>query len=122
MHLQENIIKQEAKKILLTRYKKIVLLHGKDATPEDKRYKRFTDEVKNRNIAIVAPYLPRTDNPVLEEWLQTIDTLDIDGETCVVAHSRGGVALLRWLETRKKKIGKIVLVATNDAVFPEDKN
>ncbi len=122
MHLQENIIKQEAKKILPTRYKKIVLLHGKDATPEDKRYKRFIDEAKNRNIAVVAPYLPHADNPILEEWLQVMDTVDIDDETCVVAHSRGGVALLRWLETRKKKIGKIVLVATNDAVFPEDKN
>jgi len=46
------------------------------------------DEIKNRHLPIVAPYLPNSNEPVLEEWLQVLDTLEIDEHTCVVAHSR----------------------------------
>lgn len=132
MKLQENIMKQEAKKLIeswelrtdapVLKASKVVLLHGKDATPEDKRYPWFIDEMKKKNISILAPSLPKKNDPVLEERLAEIDTLCIDEHTLVIGHSRGWVALLRWIETRKKAVWKIVLVATNDSVSNEDKH
>lgn len=40
-------------------------------------------------MLVLAPYLPHSDNPVLAEWVEELDRLDIDEATCVVAHSRG---------------------------------
>lgn len=77
MKVQENVIKQTAKKIgdAKSNISKVVLLHGKDATPEDKWYPWFIGEMKKHNLPILAPYLPGKDNPILDDRLAKIDTL-----------------------------------------------
>lgn len=122
MKLQENIIKQEAKQLLKRHPSKIILLHGKNATPHDKRYPWFVQEIEKLDIPIFAPMLPQSENPVLADRLTVIDSLNPDEETLIVGHSRGGVAILRWIEQRQQKVGKIILVATNDSVCEEQSN
>lgn len=124
MKVQENVIKKEAKRIDNGQWTvdNVILLHWKNASPKDKWYPWFIEEVKKRDLSVVAPHLPNSDNPVLEERLQVLDSLEINTDTCVVAHSRWWVALLRWIETRKKPIWKIILVGTNDSVYTETQN
>jgi len=59
--------------------------------------------------------LPSPSNPDIEEWLEILDNLKPDKDTILAGHSRGGVAVLRYLErtSGKLKIKKVILLATN---------
>lgn len=65
--------------------------------------------------------MPLVNPPVLNEWLKIIDDLKPDKNTVLVGHSRGGMAILRWLEQAppELKIKKVVLVAANNPNFPD---
>ena len=94
---------------------KVVLMHGKDTNPSEKWYPWFVGQVKSRGINALAPALPKPNDPVAEEWTKELEKTNPDENTILVGHSRGGVAILRWLERlpEGKKIKKVVLVATN---------
>jgi len=94
---------------------KIVLAHGKNTDPNQKWYPWFEKEVKKLGYEYVAPVLPKADDPVMSEWLSEIDKTAPDEDTILVGHSRGGVAVLRWLEQQppEKHVKKVILVATN---------
>lgn len=94
---------------------RVILLHGKDAGPADKWYPWFGKAVERLGFAYAAPRLPKADNPYLEEWLAVLDKLQPDEHTVLVGHSRGGVAVLRWLEYQPpgRKVRKVILVAAN---------
>jgi len=94
---------------------KVVLMHGKDSSPADKWYPWFTSELKKRGIEATAPVLPHAADPVMDEWLAELDKTTPDAETVLVGHSRGGVAVLRWLEKQPEdfKVKKVLLIATN---------
>jgi uncharacterized protein len=94
---------------------KAILLHGKDKSSKDIWYSWLVTELNANGISCVAPDLPNADNPKINEWLSVIDGLDPDEDTILIGHSRGGMAVLRWLETRKQRVTKVVLVAANSA-------
>ncbi len=90
-------------------------MHGKDADPSHKWYPWFATEMQTRNIAFEAPTLPETNNPDCDAWVEALDAMQPDDNTILVGHSRGGVAILRWLETlpTSRRVRKVILVATN---------
>ncbi|MCP6720423.1 MAG: alpha/beta hydrolase [Patescibacteria group bacterium] len=94
---------------------KIVLMHGKDTDPSKKWYPWFAEEVKKRNMEILAPELPKPEDPEIGEWLAELDKTRPDEDTILVGHSRGGVAILRWLEKlpEGKRVRKVILIGTN---------
>jgi len=94
---------------------KIVLMHGKDADPTQKWYPWLSEVMKKEGNDFIAPVLPNASDPVLSEWMHELDQIDIDQDTILVGHSRGGVALLRWLEKQAAnfKVKKVILIATN---------
>ncbi len=96
-------------------------MHGKDATPESKWYPWFREEMITRDHEYVAPILPQTSNPVLAEWIVDLAECQPDGNTVIVAHSRGGVATLRFLESAPAdlKIRALILIATNRSEISE---
>lgn len=94
---------------------KVILLHGKDKTSRDIWYSWLAGELGAKSVPCAVPDLPNTDNPKINEWLSAIDKHNPDKETILVGHSRGGMAILRWLESRKQQVKKVVLVAANSA-------
>ena len=94
---------------------KVVLIHGKDTNPSEKWYPWFTNELKNHGVEITAPTLPNASDPVMDEWIAELEKTNPDSDTILVGHSRGGVAVLRWLEKQSEnfKVKKVILVATN---------
>lgn len=94
---------------------RVVLIHGKDTDPSQKWYPWFGKEVEKMGYEFCAPVLPKAADPVIDEWLVEVDKTEPDEETILVGHSRGGVAILRWLEKLepKKRIKKVILVAAN---------
>lgn len=95
--------------------KNVILMHGTNAGPEDKWYPGFASEMRKLGIKCTIPALPKSDEPVLDEWLAVIDNLGPDEDTIFVGHLRGGVAILRWLEKQPRDFSckACVLVAAN---------
>ena len=93
----------------------VILIHGKDTGPNDKWYPWLKEEMEKRNIKIDIPKLPDSENPKIEEWMSVIKSLYQDENTILLGHSRGGVAVLRYLERLPKnvRIKKVILLATN---------
>lgn len=96
-------------------------MHGKDANPSQKWYPWFGEEIKKMGYDFVAPVLPKATDPVMNEWLTELDKTNPDKNTILVGHSRGGVAVLRWLENQapEKRVKKVILVATNSGVLAD---
>jgi predicted alpha/beta hydrolase family esterase len=108
---------------------RVVLIHGKDTDPSQKWYPWFGEEVEKMGYEFLAPVLPKATDPVMDEWLAEVDKTEPDKETILVGHSRGGVAVLRWLENQpsEKRVSKVILVATNsgaleDRAIPAESN
>ena len=95
---------------------KIVLIHGKDTNPFEKWYPWFVEKVRDQNLEIIVPKLPDSSNPLLEDWLKEINKTNPDKNTVLIGHSRGGMAILRWLERLppSKGVQKVILIATNN--------
>jgi uncharacterized protein len=100
---------------------KVVLIHGKDTDPSKKWYPWLRAEVAKIGYEFVAPVLPKSDNPVIEEWLDEIQKVKPDEQTILIGHSRGGVAIMRWLERQETRvrIKKVILVATNSGTVSD---
>lgn len=100
---------------------KVVFLHGKDKTPNDVWYPWLKKEVEKKGISFVAPNLPNTHDPILSEWLNEINKSNPDENTILIGHSRGGLAILRWMEQlpKNRKVNKVILVATNNPLINE---
>lgn len=106
----------------------IILLHGLNTNPTEKWYPWLATEMRQRDLQCEIPALSSGD-PHLSEWIAEIDKLKPDENTILVGHSRGGVALLRWLEMQPKsrKVKKVILIATNSGSiqkmpFPDESN
>lgn len=102
----------------------VILIHGKDTNPSQKWYPWLINEMKNRRIKCLAPELPKANDPVLSEWLDELDKLNPDKNSILIGHSRGGIAILRWLQKqpKDKKVKKVILVAANNpSVFEKNK-
>lgn len=97
----------------------VILMHGKDANPMQKWYPWLARELAARHIPCSAPALPHADEPHIEEWKAMLTNLQPSQETILIGHSRGGVAVLRWLEDQPKelKVKCVILVATNSGLI-----
>ena len=94
---------------------RVILLHGLNTDPSDKWYPWLAQEMEQRGIEFAAPALPAPTDPNIAAWTAELDKLHPDENTILIGHSRGGVAVLRWLEAQPAslKVKKIILIATN---------
>ena len=94
---------------------KVILMHGKDTNPTEKWYPWFKEELEKKEIKVHVPELPDSSEPNLLLWLDILATLKPDEETVLVGHSRGGVAVLRYIERLPlgAKVKKVILIAAN---------
>ena len=94
---------------------KVILIHGKDAKLGDKWYPWFREQMETKGIEVHIPELPNPSDPNLDEWLKVIKNLHLDEDTILAGHSRGGVAVLRYLERLSEgaRVKKVILLAAN---------
>lgn len=104
-----------------TKTPRVLLFHGRNKLPTDAWYPWFVTTCKDNGIECIAPEMPMTDPPVLSEWLNTISSLNPDSDTVLIGHSRGGMAILRWLEQANEnlRVKKVILVAANNPAVPD---
>jgi predicted alpha/beta hydrolase family esterase len=84
----------------------IVIAHGPGVSPRGHWYAAVARALEAYGHAVVIPQLPRPDEPVAQEWVDVLAqaTAGLDaGDTVLVAHSFGGDAVLRLLESHDSK-------------------
>ncbi len=93
----------------------VILMHGKNTDPSKKWYPWLAKKMYENNIKFQSPLLPNTGNPNIDEWTIEVEKTKPNDDSILIGHSRGGVAILRWLEKQQPnfKVKKVILVATN---------
>lgn len=93
-------------------------MHGKDADPTQKWYPWLAKEAAARHVKFSSPALPHANEPFIEEWKAKLDNLRPGQDAVLIGHSRGGVAVLRWLEEQPKELQvlRVILVAVNSGL------
>lgn len=95
--------------------KRAILIHGWDGYPENAWFPWLRSELEKQGFSVVAPAMPNPDEPKIEEWIPALakEIGSPDSELCLVGHSVGCQAILRYLETlpAETRIAGIVLVA-----------
>ncbi|MDZ7786417.1 MAG: alpha/beta hydrolase [Candidatus Saccharibacteria bacterium] len=69
-------------------------------------------QLLKNDIAAATPEVPNAFHPDWDLWKQEVERFDINSNTIIVGHSRGGEFWLRYLSDNKDiTVGKVVLVA-----------
>lgn len=107
---------------------KILILHGWNGKPRGSWRGWLGDQLTVSGLEVLCPELPNADHPKQDEWIAKIRQVSekFDGETILVGHSLGAVAILRLLETfsEDEKVKAAILVCgfTNDLGIEEIKD
>jgi len=93
----------------------VVVVHCKGAAPEASWYPWLKAQLVSQQIECIVPSFPPEDDSKLVDWFTVFDTLHIDlSHTAFVAHARGAMALLRWVDQLPHgvRIPRVVTVST----------
>ncbi|HOW60283.1 MAG TPA: alpha/beta hydrolase [Candidatus Moranbacteria bacterium] len=93
--------------------KRVFIIHGWGGGPEGACLPWLKNELEKIGYEVVAPQMPNTDEPAVEEWINHISEIvgTPDEETYFVGHSIGCQAIMRYLQTMDHKIGGAVFIA-----------
>lgn len=96
--------------------KHVVLIHGKNGSPTTSWLPWLKARVEERGYLCAAPKFPPQDDSKLTDWFTVFSDLTTDlSQTTFVAHARGAMALLRWVNTLppETKIQQIITISCN---------
>lgn len=95
--------------------KRIIIVHGWGGNPEEGWFPWAKQELEKQGFAVTIPAMPNTEEPTIAEWVGHLrTTVGVpDENTCLVGHSIGCQAILRYLESLApgQSVGRVVLVA-----------
>ncbi|MCK5449633.1 serine hydrolase family protein [Candidatus Pacearchaeota archaeon] len=96
--------------------KKLILIHGWGGSPiSESWFDLLRKECEDKNIDFIAPEMPNTDSPRVDEWISKLRevAINLDEETYFVGHSMGCQTIIRYLSEidSEIKVGRIVFVA-----------
>ena len=95
--------------------KRIFIVHGWEGTPQEGWFPWLKQELEARGFVVVAPQLPDTKNPRIQNWIPKLaETVGVaDAGTYFVGHSMGCQAVARYLESLPEgvQVGGAVFVA-----------
>ena len=95
--------------------KKVILVHGWEATSKSDFFPWLKKELDKGKIWSYFPDMPNSEEPKIEEWIPFLkkNIKKIDNETILIGHSIGCQAVLRYMETLPKnvKIDRCILIA-----------
>ena len=94
--------------------KRVFIIHGYGATPDDNWFPWLKKELETKDFEVQVPQMPDADNPTLDKWLPHLQQIvgQCNENTYLVGHSLGTITVLRFLEAlpESEKAGGIVLV------------
>ena len=95
---------------------KLILVHGWGGNPNSEPwFGSLKHQCKEKGIEFIAPAMPNTENPKMNEWISKLKeySKDLDEQTYFVGHSMGCQTIIRYLSEipNDVKVGNIVFVA-----------
>ena len=96
--------------------KSAALIHGKGGSPDNSWLPWLKSHLEQQGYNCVVPTFPPEDDSRLSDWFAILNKVDIEPEnTIFVAHARGAMALLRWINTLPKdvRILKAITISCN---------
>ncbi|ATG16148.1 alpha/beta fold hydrolase [Providencia alcalifaciens] len=99
--------------------KKVIVIHGYTASPDNHWFNWLKDELEALGATVDIPAMPESDSPDPQKWEQCLldANIQFDENTILVGHSLGCITALRFLENHAPegaKIGGYVLVSGFD--------
>lgn len=93
--------------------KKVYIIHSWEGTSKLFWIPELAEYLNSLGYEVIAPDMPNTDEPVIEEWVRHLSDIakDINEETVFVGHSIGCQTIMRFLAEQDKKINKCIFVA-----------
>lgn len=114
--------------------KNAIILHGQPSAEEYYDPQRpsmsnahwipwLQGQLLKKDIAAATPEVPFAYKPEWDLWKQEVERFEINPDTIIVGHSRGGEFWLRYLSENKHIIvGKVVLVAPSLSWYYNDEH
>lgn len=105
----------------MSNIKYAAIIHGKDGSPTTSWLPWLKEKLESRGVTCEAPTFPPESDSKLADWLTVLGSLNIDLEhTVFVAHARGAMALLRWINTLSpdKRIAQVITISCNSDCQP----
>lgn len=92
---------------------KIVAFHGMSRSLEDLWLPALKEDLKGKNIEIIAPTFPMLEDITLEKWFEIADKLkdQIDKDTVFICHSLATNFIFKYMYKNKLKCKAIIAVA-----------
>ncbi len=94
--------------------KRAIIVHGWRGKPTDNWFPWLKEELIKSGYKAETPQMPNSDNPALNEWLDTLLSLEPDEDTLLIGHSLSNSLILRYLERPDSRAKGAVLVAVWD--------
>ncbi len=95
--------------------KRVIIVHGWNGSPDRDFFPWFKDELVKKGYEVVAPVMPETDHPKIENWVPYLAKTvgEVREDDVLLGHSLGCQTILRFLEglPAGQKVGKVILVA-----------
>lgn len=93
--------------------KKVYIIHCWEGSSKLFWVPQLKQYLESLGYDVVAPDMPNTDEPVIEEWVGYLEkkAKDFDENTVFVGHSIGCQTIMRFLSEQDKKVEKCIFVA-----------
>jgi predicted alpha/beta hydrolase family esterase len=91
--------------------KRAIIIHGWTGKPTDNWFQWLAKELSSLGYKTETPEMPNSDNPILNDWMETLLSLSPDENTLLIGHSLSNSLILRYLEKPETKAKGAVLVA-----------
>lgn len=98
----------------------VFIFHGTGGHPEENWFPWLKAELEKSEAKVTVPKFPTPEGQSLDAWLKVLEPHinEIDEKTILIAHSLGGIFLLRLLESLKNPVKAAFFVATPIGVEP----
>ena len=95
--------------------RRVIIMHGKNSDPSKNWFPWISEQLNTLGYEVIIPDLPDAEDPEKHKWIAVLEDLKPDENTVLIGHSRGGVAIMRYLEQLEgsARVAKVVLVGTN---------
>ncbi len=93
--------------------KTIYIIHGWGGSSQGNWIPWLSKQLSQKGFNVVAPDMPNSEEPAIEEWVGHLQTLVLSPgtDTYFVGHSVGCQAIMRFLETKEHPVGGALFVA-----------
>lgn len=94
--------------------KRAIIIHGWTGKPKDNWFPWLKDELIKLSYAAETPVMPNSDTLKLNEWMDTLLSMQPDKETLLIGHSLSNSLILRYLErSNSNALGAVLVAAWN---------